>query len=825
MIATGAHGAALATAGTISCWGDNTYGQLGDGTTARHGTPGAISGGATWLSVAAGGWHTLAVKADGTLWCWGRNNMSQIGDGTTTDRLVPTQPLLDLVAPSMVTLVSTTHPNPATWYSNNAPSFTWTADDGSGSGIAGYATTLDQSSGTVPDPIITTSAATATFAGTANGTWYLHVRARDNAGNWSTTLTCTVRVDTAAPMTADNAPAGWSKVPVTVTLTPVDAQSGVQSTTYQLDGGAWQSGTSVLVPAPADTTKSYVINYQSTDFAGNTESVKSCTVRIDTKAPATTDDAPAAWSSTAVDVSLTASDQGGSGVASTAYAIDGGAPASGIMARIEAPVDGSNDGSHQITYHSVDQVGNLEPDHLASVGIDTTAPVTIAQGVDDQWHASDVTVTFVASDPPPAARAGQQTSGVARTVYSVDGGPPTVGSNVTIQALASGANDGQHRIAYHSVDAAGNVEAQHVVYVRIDVVREVTVGDDAPATWCRNDVSVDLLYHTSGTIDATMRYSVDSGPWTVGSTVVVPAPADHSNDGVHHIDYTATDDAGYSASGSCDVGIDTTAPDVQASGSDALWHAHDVTVQLAATDGGSGVSSCQYSLDGGPWTGGSNITVPALADHSYDGTHTIQYRAVDFAGNASTPSSCQVLIDTTAPHTTDNAPAANVWNRNFTVQLTPSDASGSQLTTYYRVDGGAWQTGTTTQLATWRRGGGDGIHLVDYYSVDQAGNVEAVRTATVGVEWSPPRTTDDAPDGDQSSDVTVTLTAVDDYSGVAATYWRLDSGAWQQGTSVLVPAPSDGSNDGLHTICYYSVDNVGRVESLQVCTVSISAAQ
>ena len=823
--AGGAHGAALAAAGAISCWGDNTYGQLGDGTTTWHGTPAAISGGATWLTVAAGGWHTLAVKADGTLWCWGRNTMSQVGDGTTTDRTVPTQPLLDLVAPSMLTLVSTTHPNPATWYANNAPSFTWTADDGSGSGIAGYATTFDQNAGTVPDPIITTSAATATFAGTANGTWYLHVRARDNAGNWSTTLTCTVRVDIAAPMTADNAPTDWSKVPVTVTLTPVDAQSGVQTTTYQLDGGAWQSGTSVLVPAPSDTTRSYVINYQSTDFAGNTESVKSCTVRIDTKAPGTTDDAPAAWSSTAVDVSLTASDQGGSGVASTIYAVDGGGPVSGIMARIEAPIDGSNDGLHQVAYHSVDALGNTEAGHVANVGIDTTAPVTLAHNVDDLWHASDVTVTLDANDAPPAGRTGQATSGVAVTRYSVDGGPWTSGTSVLVEAAPDGSNDGQHRVSFYSADAAGNVEARHVAYVRIDVVCEVTVGDDAPAGWCDHDVTVDLVYHTSGTIGATMSYRVDGGSWVAGSTVLVPGPADHGNDGVHHIDYTATDDAGYSATGACDVGIDTAAPDVQQSGADALWHAHDVTVQLTASDALSGAGVCQYSLDGGPWTGGASVSVLALVDHSFDGVHTIQYRAADFAGNLSTTASCQVKVDTTAPETTDNAPSPLVWQRAFTVVLTPSDASGSTLTTWYRVDGGAWRSGTSIELITWRRGGGDGVHLVDYYSVDQAGNVGDVRTATVALEWSPPSTSDDAPDGEQASDVTVTLTAADAYSGVAATWWSLDGGAWQQGTGVLVPAPADGSNNGLHTIRYYSVDNVGRVESLRVCTVTINVAQ
>ncbi len=63
-------------------WGDNTWGQMGNGTPATPiSVPVAVGGTATWKSIAVGGSHTLAVKSDGTLWAWGLNQNGQLGDG------------------------------------------------------------------------------------------------------------------------------------------------------------------------------------------------------------------------------------------------------------------------------------------------------------------------------------------------------------------------------------------------------------------------------------------------------------------------------------------------------------------------------------------------------------------------------------------------------------------------------------------------------------------------------------------------------------------------------------------------------------------------
>jgi len=91
------HTVAVMTDGTVWAWGDNEYGQLGDGSTVNRTTPVQVvgPGGAGFLtgvrSVGAGLHFTVAVKNDGTVWAWGGNWGHTLGDGTSTSSTTPVQ--------------------------------------------------------------------------------------------------------------------------------------------------------------------------------------------------------------------------------------------------------------------------------------------------------------------------------------------------------------------------------------------------------------------------------------------------------------------------------------------------------------------------------------------------------------------------------------------------------------------------------------------------------------------------------------------------------------------------------------------------------------
>jgi len=188
--------------------------------------------------------------------------------------------------------------------------------------------------------------------------------------------------------------------------------------------------------------------------------------------------------------------------------------------------------------------------------------------------------------------------------------------------------------------------------------------------------------------------------------------------------------------------------------------------------------------------------------------------------NQSKCANCHTLYsasDTTAPVTSSNAIASYVGAAFIEFSITDSGKVGVG-TTFYRLDGGDTEVGGSLTITT------PGAHTLEFWSVDQAGNVESpVKTAsfTIAEDTTPPVTTSNAVAGGTYyyNTVYITLTATDASSlGAKTTYYSLDDGPVQTGSRVTVLAPS-GSFP--HTLEFWSEDWSGNVEATNTVSFTV----
>ena len=83
------HGCGVADDTTTRCWGDNGYGQLGDGTTTSRNMQGLVTTTETFVRVTAGYLHSCGLRANGQAFCWGYNSSGQLGNQNVANQSTP----------------------------------------------------------------------------------------------------------------------------------------------------------------------------------------------------------------------------------------------------------------------------------------------------------------------------------------------------------------------------------------------------------------------------------------------------------------------------------------------------------------------------------------------------------------------------------------------------------------------------------------------------------------------------------------------------------------------------------------------------------------
>jgi hypothetical protein len=623
---------------------------------------------------------------------------------------------VDTVAPTL-SGAATSAPNGNGWYRDDV-TVHWTAADARSG--------LDPA--TVPGDTVLTGEGSALTASAS---------ASDKAGNTSTAVSAPVKIDRTAPVTGISGTSNdWTNAGlVAVTLTPSDTLSQVASTTFSVDGGAPQTGTTFTLAAEGDHT----ITYSSTDKAGNVEATRTAHVKIDRTAPSIGHSfTPSGYT----DGSWT--NAGTVGVNFTC-----GDAASGV-ALCTPPVGVSAEGAAQaVTGTAKDNAGNSSTD-TATVSIDRTPPTVVAAADrspnGNGWYADDVTVSFTCSDQ--AALSGVQTCSASHTIGQ------GAGQSVTGTA----------------VDVAGNSASATLDHLDVDKTAPVLSG--APTTapnsagWYDNSVVIhwtcsDALSGLGGPCPADTTVSGEGN--NLGATASVSDKAGNTR--------TAA------VSG---LKIDSTPPVTTASVSAPLatgWYADKARVTLTGTDNLSGVAKTWYAVDGG-----SATAYDGAFDYATPGTHTITFWSKDGAGNvedATAPGhSLTVKIDGIKPTITGSfqpAPNAAGWNNtDVTVAFSCSDAESGIAScpadTVLSHDAAAqYVTGTAT---------------------DHGGNSDSATVGPVNMDQTKPNLAGAATTSPNANlwyhdDVTVHWTATDATSGVDPATTPADSLVTGEGASLV----------------------------------------
>lgn len=98
----GIMGCGIIAGGAAYCWGDNSYGELGNNTTGGSATPIPVSGGLAYVSISAGGAHVCGIATTGGTYCWGKDSLGQLGQSGLVHSTTP----IPATAPVPFTLVT-----------------------------------------------------------------------------------------------------------------------------------------------------------------------------------------------------------------------------------------------------------------------------------------------------------------------------------------------------------------------------------------------------------------------------------------------------------------------------------------------------------------------------------------------------------------------------------------------------------------------------------------------------------------------------------------------------------------------------------------------
>ncbi len=567
------------------------------------------------------------------------------------------------------------------------------------SGVAGIEWKLDN--GTVK------TAASVNVTGEGDHT--ISVRVKDNAGNWSAwadhSVTVSLALDTTAPTDTTVVPTNWrtTDYPVVVSATDDIDGKGVDYVEWRVDGNPVASG-----PSPSTFTVStdgvHEIETRAWDKAENVSVWRTQTLKVDKTLPVDATTLSTDWSKTRT-ITLSATDAT-SGVQKIEYKINGGSltTISAASGDVVLPADGT----FTIETRVYDVAGQKTGWKSQVYKVDTVVPVNTTAAAPTAWQTSALSLALTGADVGG--------SGVDHGEWRVDGGATQSGSPALVET------EGTQQLETRVVDKAGNVSAWRPETVKVDHTKPVNTTPLPDAAWRKTNYAVTVTGTdaTPGSGVGHVEYKLDGGSAVSSSSVSI------TTEGAHTLESRIVDNAGNLSEWRPDaIGIDKTVPTLAVDCGSAAWRNAAPTCGVSAAGGLSGLPTLTAAI-------GSGAAVPVVDGKftvAAEGTSTINFRAVDGAGNQ-TLASATVKVDTAAP----SAAVTCVVGAGTSWVCTPTggDALSGLGSLAYSVNGSAPAPVSPGSAFAVQKG------TVLVYATDVAGNMAASAPVTLADRTPPP---------------------------------------------------------------------------------------
>jgi peptidoglycan/xylan/chitin deacetylase (PgdA/CDA1 family) len=540
-----------------------------------------------------------------------------------------------------------------------------------------------------------------------------------------------------------------------------------------------------------------------------------------------------------VEVSLTADDGFGSGVASIRYTTDGSNPSQTNGSTYSGAFAVTTPGA-TVKWRAYDKAGNAEAIHSQVIRIDTSDPTASIScngaSCHSGYYTDAVSVTLDGGDTGG--------SGVREIRYTSDGSDPTPTTGKTY--LGAFSVSSTETVKYRAYDNAGNSGPVRTQSIQID--------GDAPtstitcnAAPCTNQAYTGTVAVTLNATDigggsgvSQIRYTTDGSDPTATTGNVYVGPFPFTVDSTTTVKYRAFDVAGNAEPINTQViNINTVAPLTVTITSPADGSTVSGNTDLSALASDTTITSMDFLVDGqsvGTDTE-APFSVPWDSTSVADGSHTIAAHGIDTNGNQVGSDSVTVTVDnsggpppdTTPPTSTiscNQSPCSNdTYNAAVSVSLSASDdAGGSGVKEIrYTTDGsdptassGTVYSGTFSLTSNT---------TIKYRAFDNAGNAEAVNTQVIRIDRVAPTSSifcggNACSSSYYNSAVSIGL-AASDTGGAGVAEIRYTTDGSDPSSSNGTVFSSDFTVSSTTTVKYRAFDNAGNAEPVNSALIKV----